>query len=113
MSSPLIPQGTETENKWSLTPLFSQGPGSDLTGCGTWVGADVRRLAAELSSGLSARHNGEGTAALLLLPRAHSVAAADHSTACSVASLTTQSACSQHDDPVSNWSIEVGRHLCV
>ncbi|KAI4830566.1 hypothetical protein KUCAC02_002187 [Chaenocephalus aceratus] len=30
MSSPLIPRGTETENKWSLTPLFSQGPASDL-----------------------------------------------------------------------------------
>lgn len=30
MSSPLIPPGTETENKWSLTRLFSQGPASDL-----------------------------------------------------------------------------------
>lgn len=28
MSSPLIPRGTETENKWRLTPLFSQGPRS-------------------------------------------------------------------------------------
>ncbi|KAK2919727.1 hypothetical protein Q8A73_001931 [Channa argus] len=28
--------------------------------CGTQTGADVRRLAAELSSGLSAQHNGEG-----------------------------------------------------
>ncbi|KAK2853490.1 hypothetical protein Q5P01_006151 [Channa striata] len=32
--------------------------------CGTQAGADVRRLAAELSSGLSAQHNGEGPATL-------------------------------------------------
>lgn len=61
MSSPLIPQGTETENKWSLTPLFSQGPGSDLPllwNMGWSV--DARCLAAELSGGLSAQNNGKG-----------------------------------------------------
>lgn len=52
MSSPLIPRGTETENKWSLTPLFCPGPGSDLPLL--WSGgrgADDRCLAAELSGG--------------------------------------------------------------
>lgn len=47
------------------------------------------------------------------LPHPHSIPAADYSTACSVALLTTQSACSHGDDPVSNWSIEVGRHRLV
>lgn len=61
MSSPLIPWGTETENKWSLTPLFSQGPGCDLPLLRNkgWS-ADARCLVAELSSGLSGRHNGKG-----------------------------------------------------
>lgn len=47
------------------------------------------------------------------LPHRHSIPATDHSTACSVALLTTQSACSHGDDLVSNWSIEVGRHRLV
>lgn len=106
MSSPLIPWGTETENKWSLTPLFSQGPGSDPPllrnrGCG----ADVRCLAAELSSGLSAQHNGKSPSTLL--------APSSTFNPSSVALLTTQSACSHGDDLVSNWSIEVGRHRLV
>lgn len=29
MSSPLILKRTETENKWSLTPLFSEGAGTE------------------------------------------------------------------------------------
>lgn len=65
MSSPLIPRGTATENKWSLTPLFSQGPGSDLpllrnTGWSTDVRSLAAELLGELSSGLSTRHNGMG-----------------------------------------------------
>eukprot|EP00064_Thunnus_orientalis_P000619 superscaffoldBa00000033_g620 len=67
MSSSLIPQGTETENKWSLTRLFSQGPGSDLPLLWNWGwSADVHRLVAKLSSGLSARHNGKGLSTLTL-----------------------------------------------
>lgn len=113
MSSPLIPQGTETENKWSLTPLFSQGPASDLlllrnmgwSWCsppGCWA-VQWSVSSTQWRSPLSPTS----------LPHPNSILATDHSTACSVALLTTQSACSHHDDPGSNWSIKVGRHQLV
>lgn len=46
-------------------------------------------------------------------PLLYSIPATDHSTACSVALLTTQSPCSHSDDLVSNWSIEVVKNRLV
>lgn len=56
MSPPLIPRGIEMGNKWSLTPLFSQGPGRDLP-LRREQSAHVHCLSAELSGVLSAGHN--------------------------------------------------------
>lgn len=113
MSSPLIPRGTATENKWSLTPLFSQGPGSDLpllrnTGWSTDVCSLATELLGELSSGLSTRHNGMNPPDLSFL----SIPDTDQSTARSMAMLTTQSLWLHIDGPLSNWLKEVNRqHL--
>lgn len=113
MSSPLIPRGTATENKWSLTPLFSQGPGSDLpllqnTGWSTDVCSLATELLGELSSGLSTRHNGMNPPRSLISfdPRHRP----EHGTLNGNADNSV--ALVAHRWPLSNWLKEVNRqHL--